>query len=197
MISLGITWIVGALLSGSLDAVPLPTDPGDSTADLRIGLPGKSWSVWIHPADFEFGPPMPGPTAETVWASGDAIEPGLSMTVLLRSRPGARHAEDCLEMMSPRAGIGSCGDRGVDCSEHAGMATFEYRIERQAALPFEQGHLRAYLYHDGVCGEIHLTKTDYRRRERKSFLEVLESIERVDEATRPTAESPLTPPHSD
>ena len=128
---------------------------------LRIRYPDKTWALTADLDGFVLGEPRLNHAGNLVMMHGYDPESGLILSVRLEPAevPGdatvcRRYRWGALEKRTP-------GARAVELGEHGRMAWVEFLVPMTEGAPAEQKQVHAYLAHDGVWIDIHLTTGIY------------------------------------
>jgi len=139
--------------SGAGDLEPVPDD---ATAPLRVRWPGKGWSVLVDLPGFRVGtrPAEAGPP----YAIGLHPDTGVAASVALTASGGATDAVGCRERTLASLTKAIPGLALVRASV-AGAARAAYDVkDGKAGVP--ETHVHAFLYRDGTCANVHVSKAD-------------------------------------
>jgi hypothetical protein len=126
----------------------------DATTPLRLRWPGKGWEVLVDLPGFRVG--LRPAAAGTPYAIGLHPETGVAASVSLTPAAGAKDAASCRERALaaiarafPRLALGRADGPSV------ARAAYEVR-DGKAGVP--EAHAHTFLYRDGTCVHVHVSK---------------------------------------
>ena len=161
---------LAALLSFSPGKVQAASGP------LQLSLPGRDWTLQIDGTGFDLQEHKAknDGTATKLLATKEKL--GLTLYMYIEVQTGMKNAKDCRDYYWKRAQEGPGKKEAVRRSESGKMAQVEYMITDFQGLPLQQKNVNTYLFKDGTCADIHLSKIQYNPRDKKSFDTILRSI---------------------
>lgn len=132
--------------------------PGVQTEPLRVGLPGRSWAVLVDLPGFEVARVPPGRTAtDTAHLLARSAETEVVASVILSPAGSARDAVACRERAVARIRASVPGLEDLRRAEAGGSAAATYTIGGGAGGEPEW-HAHAFLWRDGTCIGVHVSK---------------------------------------
>jgi hypothetical protein len=150
--------------------------PGVATEPLRVALPGRSWSVLVDLPGFEVArvaPGRAGPGAEHVLARSPESE--VVASVILSPSGAALDAAGCRERALARIQASVPGLEDLRRAEGGGAAAATYLV-RAGAGGAPEWHAHAFLWRDGACVAVHVSKADPDREDAARLDAILSSV---------------------
>jgi hypothetical protein len=145
----------GAADDGEADLEPMS---GVETVPLRVALPGKSWALLVDLPGFDVARVAPGRVPPGgVHLLARSAETELVASVLLLPARDAKDAPACRERALGRIRAGVKGVQNVRLTEGGGTAAVTYAVGAgPGGTP--EWHAHAFLWRDGVCASVHVSK---------------------------------------
>lgn len=133
--------------------------PGVATVPLRVALPGRSWAVLVDLPGFAVARVAGGKVAPgALHVLGRSAETDLVASVLLSPAGAARDAAGCRDEALQRLRASVAGLDDVQGGGGAGAAArLSYRV-RAGPGGAPERHAHAFLWRDGVCASVHVSK---------------------------------------
>jgi hypothetical protein len=147
----------GAPPETTLEVDPIPAD---RTVPLRVAWPGKSWAVLVDLPGFTAGArrggEWPGP-----FVVGVHPENGIVVSISLLPAGAAADAGGCRDdaMAAIATAIPELADV-VSPAVAPGGARAEYTVSAASQGSVVQRNAHLFLYRDGLCANVHLSKAD-------------------------------------
>ncbi len=139
------------------DEGPSP-DPDAATVPLRVEIRGKPWSVLVDLPGFRmFKPRAPGGGAEA-FVVGHDPDRGIVASVIVRGAERARDAAACREADLDRIRAAHPSLAKLELAASGDVARASYVMPDLGGKPIPQLHGHAWLYRDGVCADVHVSK---------------------------------------
>jgi len=145
--------------------------PGTPT---RLTFPGRSWSLVLDLPGFALKPQER--TRDGIMIEGENPRTHLIVSVFLEDAARTGDAAACRKHYWKKVRKSPLTMTEVALSERSGMALVEYLIPEFQGLPVRQKNVNAYLSHDGVWIDIHLSKVLATRSDQTLFDAVLRSV---------------------
>jgi hypothetical protein len=131
--------------------------PGARTDPLRTAWPGKPWAVLVDLPGFRIA--APAGEVDGVILVGFEEETGIVVSVLLREAGGANDARGCREAALTRiASLAHVSE--VRLADSGPAARAAYTVDALRGKPVRQDHAHAFLFREGVCGNVHVSKSE-------------------------------------
>ncbi len=131
---------------------------GVETVPLRVALPGKSWAILIDLPGFDVARVAPSHVAPgAVHVLARSPETEVIASVLLTPSSSAKDAAGCREEALTRLRKSVAGMQDLRRADGPGAAAATYSIEAGSAGAPEW-HAHAFLWRDGVCASVHVSK---------------------------------------
>jgi hypothetical protein len=165
--------LVGTLMIGILLADD-GAGAGAAPARVKLTYPGRAWSLIVHLPGFDMQPV--GRTMDGVMVEGTNEKSGLVISVSLEKAPRRGDAVACRKYYWKKTRKSPMPKTNVVLTERGTMAVVEYLIPSFMELPINQKNFNAYMSHDGVWIDVHLSKVDFRPADAALFEAVLRSV---------------------
>jgi tetratricopeptide (TPR) repeat protein len=141
----------------------------------KLALPGKSWSLLIDLPNFEQDRIETRPDGKGVMIQASHRDYGVVASVFLESRPDLDSTEACKEDYWSRSARAPLPKSGIKFGAQGSLATVHWKLGNEGDA-FQQRHVNAYLYRDGVCADVHLSKFPAAPSDEKAFAAVLDTL---------------------
>jgi hypothetical protein len=154
----------------------------------KVTFPGKPWALVLDLPGFEFSDRSARPDGKGISVFGANESTGVIVSIYLEHAAGPGGASACRDYYMSKPKLGRPDRRDVGFSERDNMAIVEYYGPRvgNAALD-NQRHLNAFLSHDDIWIDLHLSKADFKPSDRARFDAILSSVRFVGGTQRETA----------
>jgi hypothetical protein len=189
---LSFTVLTHSLDSGDLDAalrlirsarqVDVPASSatpgtGSVSSGLRkVTYPGKTWSLVLELPGFEIKDRSVRPDASGVRVYGENRDTGVHISIFLEKAGRAGDAKVCRDFYWKKRSRAAVKRDDVRFSERDGMALVEYLVRHFRGRLVNHRNLNAYMSHDGVWVDIHLSKIDFRPEHQDLFEAILATV---------------------
>lgn len=130
------------------------------TVPLRVEVRGRPWTVLVDLPGFRVFAPRSREAGVERVVVGHHPERGMVASVMLRNAEGARDAAACRAADLAKIRTAAAGLSELRLSEAAGAARALYVVPELAGKPVPQLHGHAWLYRDGVCANVHVSKAE-------------------------------------
>lgn len=143
---------------------------------LQVSLPGKRWFLIVN----EF-PALKIELNQTIipgderYVLGFNDQVGLGLSVRLEKMP-IRTSKECREYFYTGLKNSSQEQQGYRISDSGDFSELEYDINEFKGSTLNQRHFFRFLVFDGVCINIHLSKTDYTPKDKLLFDKILSTV---------------------
>lgn len=162
--------------------------PGSAQSTLRkLTYPGKTWSLVVDLPGFDFRNRTTRDDLTGVRIFGENERTGVVISVYLEKAERNGDAEDCRAYYWSRAKKKSPRPKDVRFIARKDMALVEYTTIRTEGVEIRQDNVSAFLSHDGVWIEIHLSKDSRRATDRIVFDWLLDSVRIVEQGRESTS----------
>jgi len=156
------------LLRGARHAAPgeeragarLELDSGARTVPLRVRVRGKAWTVLVDLPGFRMFKPRAADEGVGVHVLGQHPETEIVVSVTLRAAEGARDAGSCREVDLGKVRAAVPGIRDLRVATIGEAARALYLVPDVRGKPVSQAHAHAWLFREGVCVNLHVSKAD-------------------------------------
>jgi len=142
------------------DALRFTPDPDADTEPLSVTPPGGAFTVLVDLPGFHMFAPRPAEDGAGVIVLGQHPHTGLVASVTLRDAEGAADAGACRERTLERIRGRAPGLAELTLSEAAGAARAAYVLDELRGRPIRQQHAHLFLWRDGVCVNVQVSKAD-------------------------------------
>lgn len=133
--------------------------PGVRTEPLRVALPGRSWAVLVDLPGFEVARVGGGAGKEAEHVLARSPQTDVVASVLLAPAGEARDAAGCRERAVARIRASLPGLEDLERAEGGGAAAVTYVVP-DGAGGAPEWHAHAFLWREGVCVAVHVSKAD-------------------------------------
>ena len=141
----------------------------------KITFPGKSWALALDLPGFEFSRRDSRSDGKGISVFGSDDARGMVVTVFIEHAAGPGDARACRDYYLSKGQGGHLHRREVKLSERPGMALVEYYGPRVGIAEIDnQKHVNAYLSHDGLWIDVHLSKMSYGPQDQERFNRILQ-----------------------
>jgi len=140
-----------------------------------LALPDKGWALWMD---------LPGYRSER-----QEVAPDQSRATMTMSDPGTHVTVSAsIDRQKNRNTVGACRSRFYASGasrvnereeERDGVLLVHYNVPYFDGFPIDQQHTDAYLYRDGTCIDVHISKSGYRPADKRYFDAVLSAMKFV------------------
>jgi hypothetical protein len=159
---------------------PVERSKAAGTIALTIGLPDKDWEVWVDLHDYrvERKKVEPDKSSAVLVASHPGTKVGFSALVKRVQDKDTRNSGLCANELGDQTKVPyarSGGKREV----RDGMEVIQYDIGTFEGVAINQRNADAYLYRDGTCIDVHISKNNFRPGDQALFDLVLDNIKIV------------------
>jgi hypothetical protein len=132
-------------------------DPGAETVPLVVRARGRGWSVLVDLPGFRMFAPREADDGVGVVVLGERPDTGVVASVILRRSGAALDAAGCREADLARIAAASGPERLARATAgEAARAT--YALSELRGQPLPQAHAHAWLFREGVCANVHVSK---------------------------------------
>jgi hypothetical protein len=151
-------------------------DPGATTIPLRVEVRGKPWSVLVDLPGFRMFKPRSSSEGVEALVGGHDPDRGLVASVIVRPAERARDAAACREadLAKVRAAHATLADLRLGAVGEVARAS--YVMPELGGKPIPQLHGHAWMYRDGVCANVHLSKAAPDRDDAAALERILASV---------------------
>ena len=169
-----------------------PPAPAPSTLR-KMTYPGKRWSLVLDLPGFEFQERATRPDMTGVRVFGSNDSTGVIISVFLERADHEGDARVCRDFYRKKGRGKGLPQKDLRISERGEMALVEYTFGRVKGLDLNQRNVNAYLSHDGVWIDIHLSKVKFEPSDQRLFDVLLDSVRIVEASPFPARGSPAQP----
>jgi hypothetical protein len=144
--------------AGPDEAAPhagMELDPGARTLPLRVALAGRAWAVLVDLPGFAMFRPRASGDGTGLIVLGQSPDAGIVASVILRAAGGAGDAAACRAADLQRIRAGAPGVGEVRLAEAGEAARAAYLVAGESA---PQAHAHAWLFRDGTCANVHVSR---------------------------------------
>lgn len=135
-------------------------DPDAETEPLSVAYPGRSFAVLVDLPGFEMFAPRPAEDGEGVLVLGQHPQHGLVASVTLRDAAGAADARACRERALERIRRRTPELKELSLADADGGARAAYVLDELRGRPIRQQHAHLFLWREGVCVNVQVSKAD-------------------------------------
>jgi len=155
-----------------------PEAPGASPAESlrRLTFPGRAWSLVVDLPSFEFTRKQTRDDGRGIMVFGENSESNVLISIFIEEAAREGDHLACRKYYWKKLRRKGAKKSGMRLSERDGIALVEYLIEEASGFRVNHKNVNAYLSHDGLWIDVHLSKVAYEESEWGLFEEVLRSI---------------------
>ena len=150
----------GAAAPPADGAMRFTPDPDAATEPLAVSPPGGAFAVLVDLPGFRMFAPRPAEDGEGVIVLGQHPGTGLVASVTLLEAKGEGDARACRERKLERIRKSAPELRELELSETNGAARATYVLDELRGRPIRQEHAHLFLWRDGVCVNVQVSKAD-------------------------------------
>ncbi len=154
---------------------------------LELTYPGRAWSLFVSLPGCKMKRPRVYPDGSGIMVEGLNKKTGLNVSIFLEKAPrpgGARVCRDFYWSRVKDAPVPVHSGK-VTFTERANMAIIDSVDPNLMGMNVSRKNLNAYLSHDGVWVDIHLSMMPYSREKAPAFENVLRSVRIAKAMARP------------
>jgi hypothetical protein len=150
--------------------------PDRKAGTQTLSLPDKSWSLLVDLPGFKRDEHSTLPDGSGTMIQASNKKTGLVASVFLESRPDLDSTEACEADYWGQASKSPLPKSEVQHVTVGPLAVVHWLVREYLGLPLMQKNVNAYLYRDGVCIDVHLSKVQYEPKDEALFTAVLTSV---------------------
>lgn len=143
----------------------------DEHGTVRLPYPGKDWALLIDLPGFDLEPLMRGSEGRSIQLAGSNVVREVTLTLFLEPAESGWSAVEYRDHLIERLSKYPPEERKVRRWERDDVAFLQYRI-----AVINQTHRNAEMVRDGVWVDVHLSKLDFRAKDRELFDRILGSV---------------------
>lgn len=171
-------------------ATPTQTEKSTATGSKWIlgthslSLPGKNWSLLLDLPGFRLEKEATRPDGSGIMLSASNPQTGVLVSVFLERRPDLGSTDACkIEYWGKWREVAESELQMSDVRHTTSgrMATVHSMVREFEGVPVMNKNVNGYLYHDGVCVDLHVSKVGYQPKDEALFDAVLASVRFSDE----------------
>ena len=147
---------------------------------VTVSLPEKPWALSLDLAGFSLDSRQQLPDGSGSMMQASNRETGLIVSAFVETAKKETTVEGCKERYWKLAGKGPLKKTDIHEVVSGAMIAMHYMIPEFRGIPARQKNINAYLYHDGACIDIHISKTGYETKDDPLFDAVLSSARFVE-----------------
>ena len=173
------TALVLVLLVG-LTAARTTAELPARTETLELNLAGEPWSLRLDLPAFEVDKRAALPDGSGTMIQVSSPESGVIASAFLERLPDLASVAECKKHYWPRALLSPLPKSRLSHVDTESLALVYWLGEEYKGVPVMQRNVNAYLYRDGVCVDIHLSKVEYRPEDDELFAAILSTARFAD-----------------
>ena len=162
-------------LIGSL-SVPIAGQSTGSEDTASLSLEGKTWSLLVDLPKFKIEERKTRPDGSGTMIRGASRKTDVVVSVFLERAPNLQSMEECKEYYWGQASRSPLPKSEIKHEVTGSMALVHWLVKEFQGISVMQKNVNAYLYRDGVCVDIHLSKVEYKAADDALFTAVLDSV---------------------
>lgn len=157
--------------------VGVAADKTDKKAGTQtVSLAGKSWSLLVDLPGFKREEEKTAPDGSVSMFQASNKKTGLIASVWLESDPDLTSTEACKTEYWGKASQSPFPKTDIKQVTVGSMAAVHWTVKEYQGMPLMQKNINAYLYRDGVCIDLHLSKMQYAPKDEPLFDAVLGTV---------------------
>jgi len=149
---------------------------GRKAGTQALSLAGKTWSLLVDLPGFKRDDEGTRPDGSGTMIQASNKKTNLVASVFLESRSDLGSTEECKADYWAKASESPLPQSEVQHVTVGSMAAVHWLVREYRGLPLMQKNVNAYLYRDGVCIDVHLSKVQYEPKDEALFTAVLASV---------------------
>jgi hypothetical protein len=177
---------VGVVISQAGSGEPAPAGPaavGEAPAhqEFQVSLPGKAWAVSLDLPGFTRDSAETRPDGSGAMLTATNEKTGLTVAAYLEKEQTLRSLDECKRHYWELMRNSPFRKDDIHEVKNSRMYAVHYVIPELKGKPIRQKNINAYLYRDGCCIDIHLSKMQYDvHADEPLFTAVLETVRFVE-----------------
>lgn len=157
-------------------AMRFTPDPDVETEPLAVSPPGGAFAVLVDLPGFQMFAPRPAEDGEGVIVLGQHPGTGLVASVTLQDADGESDARGCRDRKLERIRRSAPELRQLELSEKGDAARATYVLDELRGRPIRQEHAHLFLWRDGVCVNVQVSKADPEPADAERIETILSSV---------------------
>ena len=146
-----------------------------------LSLEGATWSLQIDLPRFKIDERATRPDGSGTMIRGGSRKTDVIVSVFLERASDLHSTEECKEHYWSKASKSPLPKSDIEHKSTDSMALVHWVVREYQGIPLMQKNINAYMYRDGVCIDIHLSKVQYEPEDDALFSAVLDSVRYSDE----------------
>jgi hypothetical protein len=168
---------VVALAAAAFGQTPPVQTPPPGGQTFKVGLPGKDWTLAMDLPGFLLERQDTRPDGATAMLMAHNDETGMTVFAYVTKEPKDRSVDECKRHYWGLTASSPFRKDDVHQVTKGEMLAVHFVIPELQGRTIRQKNVIAYLYRDGTCMDVHLTKGPYdRQADEPLFSAVLDSI---------------------
>lgn len=148
--------------------------------EVKVALPDKSWALVLDLPGFELHGSEVRPDGSGAMMEGSNRKSGLVASAYIEREEKIDSLEACKKKYWGKSSGGPLAKTDVREVTKPDMIAVHYMVPEFGGLQVRQQNINAYLYRDGTCIDIHLSKAQYTPEDEALFDAVLASVRFAD-----------------
>jgi tetratricopeptide (TPR) repeat protein len=142
---------------------------------LDFTVPAAPWALTFPAADFEVSQSQQLPDGKRARFLFTSEKTGLTASITIEPAVKCTDSKSCRDFVRTSDLPRVAGPRDVSSSEVGGVSVFEYLIPEYQGIPVRQQNMYAEFVQDGFWVDLHISKVQYDKKERKLFEALINS----------------------
>lgn len=141
-----------------------------------LSLEGTTWSLQIDLPRFKIDEQATRPDGSGTMIRGTSRKTDVTVSVFLERAADLHSTEECKAHYWGKALKSPLPKSDIEHKSTESMALVHWVLREYQGIPLMQKNINAYMYRDGVCIDIHLSKVQYEPADDALFSAVLDSV---------------------
>ena len=141
-----------------------------------MGLPGSGWAVALELPGFDVLGEQTRSDGQGRRMEAFHPETGVMLSLFVEREPTRRSTEECRDLYWNRTRRSPLPKRNVRTTERPPLSVMEYLVPSFQGRSLMQQNVNAYYGQDGICVDLHVSKTSYVPADSALFAAILRSV---------------------
>jgi hypothetical protein len=171
---------------GEAAATPAPA-PGVASAsaepgrkEVRVALPDKSWALALDLPGFKVSQQQVRPDKSGAMMQAENEQSHVIVSAFVERERKNDSVEDCKKDYWGKASKSPLRKKDIHEVRGDGVIAVHFIIPEFEGVPANQKNINAYLYRDGTCIDIHLSKVMFKPEDEALFSAILDTVRFVE-----------------
>jgi hypothetical protein len=151
-----------------------------------LSLPGKNWSLVVDLPGFTLQKEAARTDGSGTMMMAENLNTDVIISITLESKPDIRSTEACKTYYWNKSAGSPIKKSEIKHVPVGVIASVEWFVQDIMGFPIMQQNINGYQYHDGVCIDIHLSKSAYEPKDKALLSAILQSVRLSDTVRKQT-----------